>query len=381
MYPLPCDQLRRMVLVSSLAAVLATAVPGRSFAADVATPTRKPKVEVVFCLDTTGSMGGLIEGAKQKIWSISNQIASGRPVPELKIGLVAFRDKGDEYITKVIDLTDDLDAIHAQLRTFQAAGGGDEPESVNQALHDAVHKIKWSTDRKTLRMIYLVGDAPPHMDYPDDVKYPLTCKAAVEKGITINTIQCGASPQTRKYWQDICSKSEGAYVQIAQDGGVAAVATPFDKRLSEINSEMSKTTLPFGDRAMQAAGEAKKAAARDLAAPAGADRAAFNAKLGRVATYDLLDGIKEGRVKLESLKQEELPAELQGLSLGEQRQHLEKLSQRRSDLGKEAVELDKKRNDFIAKKLSETKNQGKDAFDSQVLEILRKQAKRYEIDY
>src|SRR5215213_11593381 len=69
----------------------------------------KPKVEVVFCLDTTGSMGGLIEGAKQKIWSISNQIVSGRPTPDLKVGLLAFRDRGDAYVTKFTALTDDLD--------------------------------------------------------------------------------------------------------------------------------------------------------------------------------------------------------------------------------------------------------------------------------
>src|SRR5437870_3321370 len=92
----------------------------------------QPKVEVVFVLDTTGSMGGLIDAAKQKIWSISNQIVSGKPTPAVKIGLVAFRDKGDAYITKVYDLTDDLDAVHANLKTFQPQGGGDTPEHVNQ---------------------------------------------------------------------------------------------------------------------------------------------------------------------------------------------------------------------------------------------------------
>ncbi len=159
--------------------------------ADAPRAAKKPRVEVVFCLDTTGSMGGLIEGAKQKIWAISNQIAGGKPTPDLKVGLVAYRDRGDAYITKVFDLTDDLDAIHGHLKGFQAAGGGDGPESVNQALDDAVNKIKWSTDKETLRIIFLVGDAPPHMDYADDVKYPDTCKKAVSQGIIINTIQCG----------------------------------------------------------------------------------------------------------------------------------------------------------------------------------------------
>src|SRR5437899_2180445 len=85
-------------------------------------PAPRPEVEVVFCLDTTGSMGGLINAAKQKIWAISNQIASGKPTPRVKIGLVAFRDRGDTYVTKVFDLTDDLDAIHGQLMGFHAQG-------------------------------------------------------------------------------------------------------------------------------------------------------------------------------------------------------------------------------------------------------------------
>src|SRR5262249_18851932 len=151
------------------------------------------------------------------------------------------RDRGDAYITKIIDLTEDLDAIHGHLRGFKAEGGGDFPESVNQALNESVTKIKWSTDKSTLRMIFLVGDAPPHMDYADDVKYPETCKLACEKGIIINTVQCGSHGETMKYWKDICLKAEGSYVQIAADGGVVAVATPYDKDLARINAELSKT--------------------------------------------------------------------------------------------------------------------------------------------
>ena len=72
---------------------------------------------------TTGSMGGLIEGAKQKIWSISNQIAGGKPAPQLKIGLVAYRDRKDAYVTKVFDLTEDLDRAEADVGDD---GPGDE---------------------------------------------------------------------------------------------------------------------------------------------------------------------------------------------------------------------------------------------------------------
>src|SRR3982750_1532331 len=91
-----------------LAAAALLVAAGLSPAADAkAKPAaKKPRVEVVFCLDTTGSMGGLIDGAKAKIWSICNQIATGKPTPELKVGLVAYRDRGDAYVTRVFDLTE-----------------------------------------------------------------------------------------------------------------------------------------------------------------------------------------------------------------------------------------------------------------------------------
>src|SRR5262249_52408949 len=157
---------------------------------------------------------------------------------------------------------------------FKAQGGGDFPESVNQALHESVTKISWGKGKRTLRIIFLVGDAPPHMDYKDDVKYPETCKLAVSKDIIINTIQCGNHPQTRKYWQDICRKAEGSYVQIDQAGGpVVVIDTPFDKDLAKINTELARSTLVYGHGVMRARGEARRDATLAMPAPAAADRA------------------------------------------------------------------------------------------------------------
>ena len=411
---------------------------GRARADEPAAKKAKPKVEVVFCLDTTGSMGGLIEAAKQKIWAISNQIASGQPTPQLKIGLVAFRDRGDTYVTKVTDLTDDLDAVHAQVMSFQAQGGGDEPESVNKALHDAVTCIKWSKDKSTLKLIFLVGDAPPHMDY-DEVKYPEICKLAVKKNIIINSVQCGSSLETQKYWKDICQKAEGSYVQIDANGGpVVVIKTPFDTALADINAQMAKSTLVYGgateqlkarEKAMSWAvpsgafpygpgpaypaplayppppgyegypvptASAAPAPGSGLTSPSSrimfapvyvsssvaADRACFNAATGCVASYDLLDSIKAGKVKLENLKKDELPRELQGLSLTQQKDYLEKLAKSRAEIMKKAADLSKQRNEFIAKKQAEdASNRGRDSFDNQVLRILQRQAGRNRIDY
>lgn len=373
--------------IALAALVLATAVLAALTvrAQEAAQKPVRPQVEVVFCLDTTGSMGGLIDAAKKKIWSISNQIAGGTPTPRVKIGLVAFRDRGDEYVTRVFDLTDDLDSIHQHLMKLQANGGGDTPESVNQALHEAVTKIKWSDNKKTLKLIFLVGDAPPHMNYQDDFKYADTCKLAVQKDIIINTVQCGRDAQCTKYWQEICRLAEGSYVQIDQQGGpVVTVATPYDKELGEINRELNRSTLVYGAPKAQSLARGKLATS-EAALPAGAaaDRASFNARVNAGGNaYDLLTNINKGTVKLEELKKEELPPELQKLTVPEQKAYLQKLEGRRKELSKKAIELDRKRSEFIAQKQAkDVRNAAKDSFDGQVLNILQRQAGRVELRY
>ena len=109
----------------------------------------KPIVEVAFVLDTTGSMGPLIEGAKRKIWSIATAIVDANPDAEIRMGLVAYRDIGDEYVTKTFNLTTDIQDLYANLLELKARGGGDWPESVNEALEVGVTKLAGRKARKS----------------------------------------------------------------------------------------------------------------------------------------------------------------------------------------------------------------------------------------
>ena len=338
-------------------------------------PVPQPKpvtVEVVFCLDTTGSMTGLIDGAKSKVWAICNQILNGRPMPALKVGLVAFRDKGDEYVTKVYDLRDDLDEVHADVQTFVATGGGDTPEAVNQALDDAVNKISWSRDPNTLKILYLVGDAPPHMDYLDDVKYPHTCAVAAKRGILINTIQCGNDADCTRYWKDICEQGKGAYVAIPQGGGFKGISTPFDRRLAEINAELARGTIVFGDPTKREIDLKKAKGVESLSAEVASDRAGYLAKEGRVARYDLLEAIRAGKCTLASIPSQQLPAELQKMTPKRLGEHLERLADKRAKLLDEARDLDRQRGTHTRREM----DKNKDSFDAQVLLMLRKQTSR-----
>ena len=220
-------------------ATMADSVAGGPGCKQVQECFAQKKVEIVFVLDTTGSMSGLIEGAKQKIWSIASSIAQAQPAPELKMGLIGYRDRGDNYITTRTSMTDDIDTVYEKLMGFSAGGGGDTPESVNQALFEAIERFDWSDDPSTLKIVFLVGDAPPQMNYKDDVKYQASCKLAAERGIIINTIQCGNLAGTKGHWTKISSLTNGEYAAIAQDAGVQRITTPYDSEIRELDQELS----------------------------------------------------------------------------------------------------------------------------------------------
>jgi Mg-chelatase subunit ChlD len=365
-----------LALLAPLAACAALAglLPRDHAGAAPAPLQQRPRIELVVCLDTTGSMS-MIERAKGKIWLIFNQALRGRPTPELRVGMVNFKDKGDVWVTKVFEMTDDLDSIHADFSTFKPDGGGDTPESVNQALDDSVNKIRWSTDRKVLRVVFLVGDAPPHMDYLDDVKYPVTCNKALQRGILINAIQCGTDAECTKYWKDIAAKANGVFAQIPGDGGMQDYNHAQDRRLAELNAELARTTLVWGNALKRDADNRKLGHVRTLSGSVAADRVSTLAKVGITATYDLLDNLRAGKVSLADIKTDELPAELQKLSDKERREFLDKLSKRRGELLREVLELDRQRG------ADQAKAAPKDGFDTRVLEILRAQAKKHRIRY
>ena len=337
----------------------------------------KPQVEVVFVLDSTGSMGALIEGAKQKIWAIANEIIQQKPTPEVRMGLVTYRDKGDEYITKVFDITDDIDAIYGYLQSITAGGGGDVPESVNQALDEAVNKMEWSTkEREVYRVIFLVGDAPPHMDYQDDVKYPDTCKTAVEKHIIINTIQCGNEPSCTPIWRDIAVKSEGEFVQVAQTGNVVAVPTPFDKEIAAETAKLNATIIVYGSTRQQVEITSKLATSSTMSSSAQADRSVFNNFASGRAVQgrgDLLYDVVGDSSLLE--KSAELPELLQNMSVDEREKYIKEKQQERDEINKTIGELSAKRAEWL---VTEGKKQRLNAstglsFDESVAEMIQRQ--------
>ena len=362
------------------------------------TPTNPPivdpvaneqsRIDVVFVLDTTGSMSGLIQAAREKIWSIATTMASAQSAPEIRVGLVAYRDRGDAYVTRVVDLSSDLDSMYATLMDFQADGGGDGPESVNQALYDAVHKVSWSQQAGTYKVVFLVGDAPPHMDYQDDVKYPATLSAAKQKGIVVNAIQSGAQSDTTPAWQQIATLGAGHYFQVGQSGNAVAIATPFDEKIAALSEKMDDTRLYYGSGEEKEKQRRKMAATDKLHAASSiesrARRATFNASKSGAANFlgegELVDEVSSGRVDLSSIDMDQLPEPMQAMAPAEQAAIISETAERRNELKRQISELTEKRAAYLDKKVEDAGG-ARDSLDDQIYRAVREQAGKLGMSY
>jgi len=378
--------LSEMLSASARALSLVFVVTFTAFAEkDAPASSKGASVDMVFVLDTTGSMGGLIEGAKQKIWSIVNEVAAGKPSPMIRIGLVAYRDKGDQYVTRTFDLSENLDSVYEKLLSFTADGGGDGPEHVLMALEDSIERMAWSKTVGTFKVVYLVGDSPAHKEYGDTPALEKLAQAAVRRGVVINTVQCGRQSDTEAEWRRLARLSEGRYLPIPQDGGMVTVATPYDGRIAELNSRVESTMLAYGSRRREASAmfaQAKSVSAM-ASAPAAAERAIFTAGLasagrGASADMDLVRGTEEGKVDVAKLEKEQLPDELRNLSPEQRRQRVEQFAKEREACRGQISELSLKRSRW----LKEHQGKGrKDSFDSMLMESLKAQAAAKGIAY
>lgn len=348
----------------------------------------KPRVEAVFVLDTTGSMSGLIQAAKEKIWSIANTMASAQQAPEIKIGLVAYRDRGDDYITKVVNLSADLDSTYATLMDFRADGGGDGPESVNQALDDALNKMSWSQDNSTYKVIFLVGDAPAHMDYQDDVKYPVTLAAAKQRGIAVNAIQSGRNDATMQMWQQIAQLGSGDYFQVEQSGNAVAIATPFDKELAELSARMDETRLYYGSAEKKEKQRKKVEASEKLHAASSVEsrarRATFNVSKSGESNFlgdsELVDDVASGRVELSTIEEAYLPEPMQAMAPAERKAVIVEKAQKRKALQAQIQAMAEKRSSYLKEKV-EAEGGARDSLDEKIYSAVREQAASKGLSY
>ena len=164
-------------------------------------------LDVLFLLDATGSMADEINQIKSTLRSIAHQVSQLPASPDLRFGMVSYRDRGDEYVTRQYPFDSNVRRFQESVQEVRADGGDDYPESLNQALHEAVNDMGWRED--AIRLIFLVADAPPHLDYPQDEDYAVDIVRAREAGIKIFAVASSGLDQPPAAWTSRASTSSG----------------------------------------------------------------------------------------------------------------------------------------------------------------------------
>lgn len=177
------------------------------------------QLDVVFLLDATGSMADEIAQLQGNILTISEQIDSLPNDVDVRYGLVSYRDRGDQYVTRVSDFTDNVSDFQDVLLQVQANGGGDYPESMNEGLDMALNAVQWRGEN-TIKLVFLVADAPPHIDYQDDADYSLLMQDALARGIKIHQIaSSGLQPEGEFVMRQIGQYTMGRFLFLTYEDG------------------------------------------------------------------------------------------------------------------------------------------------------------------
>jgi hypothetical protein len=334
---------------------------------------RTPVVQIAIVLDNSGSMGGLIDQARTELWKVVNEFVGARVDgvrPELYVAVYKY---GDPPATKLVDLTDDLDKVSEALFAIPVSGGS---EYCGAAIDAATRELKWSESNDDLKIIFIAGNEPFSQG---NVPYQDACKAAIAKGIIVNTIHCGSGIPAD--WRDGALLADGKAMNIDHTTAVVHIESPFDKKIAELGVEINKTYIAFG--AAGEAGLARQSAQDGNAMTAGAagigggGRAVSKASgYYKNASWDLCDWVKEKGNDITKIKEEDLPENMRKMTMDERKAHVAAKQKEREKISKEIMELNKKREAFVGNKRKEmAEESGKKTLDSVMIEAIQAQAK------
>ena len=193
-------------------------------------------LDVLFLLDSTGSMDDEIKQIKVTLQSIAKRVSNLPANPDLRFGMVSYRDRDDTYVTRLHDFDGNVERFQQTIRGVRANGGNDYPESLNQALHEAVNDASWREN--AIRLIFLIADAPPHLDYPQDEDYAVEMARAREKGIKIFSVASSGLDQQGEYiFRQIAQQTMGNFLFILyRDGPQGKLDTPHSVEQFTVNN-------------------------------------------------------------------------------------------------------------------------------------------------
>ncbi len=208
------------------------------------------EIDLMYMIDTTGSMGDELEYIKAELVDMVERIAAKDEAVSIRVSVNFYRDEGDEYIVKYYDFRTDINQCLDQIKQESATGGGDFPEAVHTALDNVVSGHQWRNN--ALKLCFFVLDAPPHSESEisginDNIRESLI-KAAVE-GIRIIPVFCSGADQASEYlFRSFAAITNGTFVFLTDDSGIGGSheeVTVGDYSVEKLNDCMVRIVCEF----------------------------------------------------------------------------------------------------------------------------------------
>ena len=310
----------------------------------------RPAVDVVIAMDVSGSMSGLIDSAKQRLWDVVNTFGRAQPQPELRVAIVSYGNPNygidSGYVRIDQPLTTDLDRVNETLFAFTTNGGS---EYVARAVATSIDELDWSQSADAMRVIFVAGNESAEQDPAFTLEDVLA--RAVDNGIIVNAIYCGSENDSiASSWRQLASHTQGSFAAIDQSANVVAqIETPVDARLAELSARLNETYIPYGEKGTQ---RKERQAQQDR----NAQEMSISALASRVITkasalyqsvqWDLVDALEQGK-PLSEIESAKLPEKMRNMPLDEIAQVVKAQSQRRDELKKEIADLDVQRRAYV----------------------------------
>ena len=181
------------------------------------------ELEIMLVVDTTGSMGDELSFLCDELAGVVTRVSSTLKC-DIRLGLLFYRDEGDQYVTRKFDFVDvtseeGLNTVVKNIKNQKASGGGDIPEAVDTALSEAV-AADWHANSKT-RLLFQVLDAPYHDNQENQSRFANAVKSAAQKGVRIIPVAASGLDTLGQYiMRSAALLTGGTYTFLTDDSGI-----------------------------------------------------------------------------------------------------------------------------------------------------------------
>ena len=187
--------------------------------APIARGSARSALDLGFLVDATGSMGDEMRFLQTELRDIVTRVRASEPEVDIRISIVFYRDRGDEFVTRTLPFTRSVDSAVAFLEGTSADGGGDFPEDMNAGLAEMTRQ-EWSRDVAP-RMLFVIGDAPPHLYEDERYTYREAIRDASLGRIAIYPVAASGIDQPTEYlFRAMAAMTGGKYIFLTDDSGV-----------------------------------------------------------------------------------------------------------------------------------------------------------------